>query len=95
MRKTLPYRLLAVLAAIAVVALSSAALTHSHRGARAADESHCGICLSAHSGMNGIASSAPNLPFVPIVSRFKLQTIPESFVSIQSRPTQDRAPPNA
>ena len=95
MRRTPAYRLLAVIAAIAVLGLASAALAHSHRGAKPSDESHCGICMSAHSGTNGLASSSANLHFVPVVSQFALEIIPHAFVSTQPRPARDRAPPNA
>jgi len=93
MGRTPASRVLAVVAAMAVIALASATLAHSHRGARPVDESHCGICLSAHSGTNGITSAPASLHFVPLVSRYTLQISLETFVSIQSRPAQDRAPP--
>jgi len=96
MGRTLLTRVLAVVAAIAVIALATATLAHSHhshRGVRPTDESHCGICLAAHSGTNGITSAPASLHFVPIVSRHTLQASLETLVSIQSRPAQDRAPP--
>lgn len=95
MRRTFTYRLFAVITAIAVIALASAALAHSHPRAKTADESHCGICLSAHSVRAGLTSPPVSLHFVPIVSGFSVQIVPIAFVSIQSRPAQDRAPPAA
>ena len=93
MRRTLAYRLIAVISAIAVIALASAALAHTHPRAKIADESHCGICLSAHSVKAGVTSPPVSLHFVPIVSGSAIQIVPITFVSIQSRPAQDRAPP--
>ena len=91
--RSVSHCLIAFMAAIAVVMLASVALAHNHRGATAVDKSHCGICLSAHSGAAGVTASPAGVDLVLLVSRLSFGNRPQAFVSIQSGPAQGRAPP--
>ena len=94
MRRALPYRLVAVLVIISVGALAYVAVAHGHRTAKSNEEGHCRICLAAHSGTHGVTSPAAQLYFVPLVTRSAVAIPQATFVSIESHPTQGRAPPD-
>ena len=89
------YRLLALALVIAVPSLATVAVAHAHPHAKAPHESHCRICMAAHGGTSGLASSPTSFRFIPVVAGVAVQACTEVVVSAQRHPSQDRAPPVA
>jgi hypothetical protein len=95
MSRVFSSRFIAVVIAMAIFSLASVAIGHDHPNAKAGDDAGCGICLAAHSGVFGIVSIAPHLELSPLVTRSAVSKSFVAFVSVASRPAQDRAPPSA
>ena len=93
MTKTCGCRLLTLLLVLAVPFLATVGLAHSHVGVKSPHESHCRICLAAHSGTNALSSSTVELHFTRVVTSLALPTGNDFSGSFQFRPNQDRAPP--
>jgi hypothetical protein len=55
MNRSFLNRLLALLLIIAVPSLATVAVAHAHPGASSPHDSHCGLCLMAHSGTHALA----------------------------------------
>jgi hypothetical protein len=93
MTRTCGCRLLILFLVLAVPFLATVGVAQSHVGVKSPHESHCRICLAAHSGTNALSSSTVELHFTPVLTSLVVQTGNDSSVWLQFRPNQDRAPP--
>jgi hypothetical protein len=64
MMKSFLFRMLALALVIAVPSLATVAVTHAHSSATSPHDSHCRLCLMAHSGTHALASSTVRPGFV-------------------------------
>jgi hypothetical protein len=86
-------RTIAIMAIVAFLACSTAAVAHGHSDGRSADESHCALCIAAHTATHAIASATVTLTFTTIQNAVLADTsdfFPALFCSLLH---QDRAPP--
>jgi hypothetical protein len=95
MNRSFLYRLLALALVIAVPSLATVAVVHAHPGATSPHDSHCRLCLMAHSGTHALASSVVRPDFVPSKTGLLRHPKITPVVSLQSRPRYGRAPPHA
>lgn len=86
-------RALVLVLTVVFLAVSTAALAHGHPDGKAADESHCALCIAVHTTTSVVVTSTVSLHFAPVQTYFIARS--ESFVLplVQSFATQDRAPP--
>lgn len=82
-----------VLATIAFLTVSTAALAHGHADSKDTDESHCVMCRAAHGATHLIAAPAIALHFAPVQVELLVSHGHAGIPFIQQFSTQDRAPP--
>jgi hypothetical protein len=82
-----------LLATLAFLVVSTAALTHGHPNWKSPDESHCAMCMAVHSSTHAIATPIVALYFTTVQNRFLVS--PKSVLLSYAPPAlnQDRAPP--
>jgi hypothetical protein len=93
MGNALTRRVLVALATFAFLTVSTAALAHGHLGEKSVDESHCAMCMAVHTATHAVATSSIALCFAAIQIAFLVPSSSSRFLLVQSRLTQDRAPP--
>jgi len=86
-------RVLVVLAILAFLTVSTAALAHGHPGRGSVDESHCAMCMAVHSATHAVATSIASLSFTAVQTAFLVPSSSPTFAFVQPLLTQDRAPP--
>jgi hypothetical protein len=87
-------RILVLLAIVAIVALSTAAVAHAHFGPNAAaDESHCPLCMAVHGAKHVVTTPVIGLRFAPVETAVLVPSISFAIFFVQPLPTQGRAPP--
>ena len=93
MNRRFALRTFAIVAAVAVLAFATAALSHGHINQDSQEDSHCSLCLALHSGKHVLVSPVVALLFTPIQLALLADTDCVVFVSVLSLPAHDRAPP--
>ncbi len=93
MKLSLTRRTLVVLATLALLVVSTATLAHSHPDVTSVEQSHCALCLVAHTATHAAVASIVTVQFTPV--RAALLIHPKSFgpANVQPSLNQDRAPP--
>jgi len=86
-------RVLVVVAVLAVVAVSTAAVAHGHPHGNSADESHCQLCIALHNAKHALVSPIATLCFTTVHTSSLVPSKDIVVVFAQPRLTQDRAPP--
>jgi hypothetical protein len=86
-------RVLVVLAILALVAISTAAIAHGHLDVNSADESHCPLCMAVHTAKHAVAAPIITLGFKTVQTAILVPSKSSAIVFIQPLLTQDRAPP--
>ena len=86
-------RVLVILAALALLTVSTVAAAHGHLHTNSADESHCPLCVAVHRAKVAVATPAITLCFAAVQTAV-LGTSRKLLVPvIQPCVAQDRAPP--
>lgn len=93
MRNPLTRRVSVVLAMLAFVAVSTAALAHGHLDANSSDESHCGLCMAVHAAKQAVITPVIALYFAAVQTAILIPSRSSAIVFVQPLLTQDRAPP--
>jgi hypothetical protein len=93
MKLSLTRRALVVLATLALLVVSTATLAHSHADVTSVEQSHCALCLVAHTATHAAVASIVTVQFTPV--RTALSIHPKSLgpAYVQPSPNQDRGPP--
>jgi len=95
MNRSVVHRLLALFLVLAVSSLATAVVAHAHPSAKSQHDSHCRICMAAHSGTYALVAVRQNPSLVQNKIGVVRHSNPTLFVSLYSSPTQGRAPPKA
>ena len=85
--------LLVLLAALAFLTVSTAALAHGHLTAKSVNESHCVMCMAVHSTTHVVAVSVVLLFFGTAQTAFLVPSESFTLALVQTLLIQDRAPP--
>jgi hypothetical protein len=91
--RRVPRSLLVLLAALAFLTVSTAALAHGHPDAKSVDESHCAMCMAVHSTTHVIAVSTVLLFSGTAQTAFLVSSESFTLTLVQTLLIQDRAPP--
>jgi hypothetical protein len=94
MDKRFTLRLLAIIAALALLAFATIALAHGHLSGKSQQDAHCAMCMAIHSGHHALFSSTAVLQFAPVWWAFLLGSLQVTILAHQFFPTNDRAPPS-
>jgi hypothetical protein len=86
-------RVSVVLAILALVAVSTAAVAHGHLDANSADESHCSLCMAVHAAKQVVITPVVALCFTAVQTDILIPSRSSAIVFVQPLLTQDRAPP--
>jgi hypothetical protein len=81
------------LAIFVLLTVSTAALAHSHPSRNTENDSQCAMCMALHGATHIIASPVVTLNFEIAQTGFITPSKNLSLPVVQSRLTQDRAPP--
>jgi Protein of unknown function (DUF2946) len=86
-------RVIVVLATLAIVAVSTAAVAHGHLDAHSADESHCELCMALHNAKHALVTPIATLCFTTVQTASLVASRGVAVILVQPLLTQDRAPP--
>lgn len=93
MRNVILRRGVVLLAAVALLALSTVALAHGHSKLNSADDSHCALCMAMHGTRAMVASAVVTLNFTPIQFSTVIRSAGSCPVLVYGSAAQGRAPP--
>jgi hypothetical protein len=82
-----------VLAILALVVVSTAAVAHGHLDANSSDKSHCPLCMAVHAAKQAVIIPAVALCFTAVQTGILIPSRSSAIVFVQPLLTQDRAPP--
>lgn len=83
----------AVLATLSFLAVSTAAVAHSHPAGQSDDDSHCPMCMVAHNATHALAVPVIALNFTARQTAFLVHPETLFAVFVLRFLSQDRAPP--
>jgi hypothetical protein len=86
-------RAFTVLAILAFLAVSTAALTHGHSDSKSVSDSRCAMCMAVHSATHAVATPIATLYFSAAQITYLAPSISFLLAFVQPRLNQDRAPP--
>jgi hypothetical protein len=93
MRNAVTRRVLVVVATLAFLTVSTAALAHGHPSEKSVDETHCAMCMAVHTATHAVAASIATVCFAAVQTAFLVPSSSSTFALVQSLLTQGRAPP--
>jgi hypothetical protein len=86
-------RAFTVLAILAFLAVSTAALTHGHSDAKSVNDSHCALCMAVHSATHAVATPVATLYFPAAQVAYLAPCDGFLLAFVQPLLNKDRAPP--
>jgi hypothetical protein len=86
-------RVLVVLAVLALVAVSTAAVAHGHLDTNCAHESHCPLCMALHNAKHALVTPIATLCFTTVQAARLVPSKDVAVVFAEPLLTQGRAPP--
>lgn len=86
-------RALVVVAILAFVAISTAAVAHGHLNANSVNESHCPLCMAVHNAKHAVAAPIATPCFTIVQTAILVPSDSSAISFVQPLLTQDRAPP--
>ena len=89
------YRLVPLLVGLVFLACSTIALAHGHSDTKSADESHCQLCLVAHTVAHVFWCPPVVLHVAQVEAALQINVSPVFASSQELTPAQGRAPPVA
>ena len=95
MIRSVKYRVIPLLVGLAFLTCSTIALAHGHSDAKSGDESHCQLCIVAHTVAHVFWCPPVVLHVTQVEAALHINGSPVLASSQESTPTQGRAPPVA